>query len=664
MHTKAQKTELTAEALVDLEIPSDVHISPSGEQAVYVLSPAGRKGEHQVSSIWLAQVGRRDSARQLSSGLFHDRMPRWSADGESIAFLSDRSDRGKSCAIYILPLHGGEAYPITKADSERAISSFAWSDDGKFIAFLSPDEKTAEKWEKEKNKDDVSVYGTDWEFNRLRLLHVSTRVVTTLLEEAAHVVSFAWSEDSRQIACILQETPEIEPRKSGSWIETVLLADGRRTFISSFPGAIPRPPVWSDNKLYFTAGFHPTKFNTSSTVYQLSLESKEWSRYAHGVEDCAREVGRNGRLSAVKVLSGSSDQIRLLRDNTVLYSDEHKIDTADLVKTKDGNYVLVIDKSTISSPKELYSLEITSQKMGTYEDSLVQLTSHGESLASPRTGTSHPFSCKSSDGTTELDGLFLAPYHENKRRKSLPTVVLIHGGPYDRSTVSFDSSFYHWSPLILSSGRYGILLPNYRGGSSRGEDFAAHARGGMGTVDYDDVITLVDEGIRQGLVDTANIVVGGWSQGGFLSYLLAVRRNHTAGPEGWKIKGAICGAGVADWDMMSMSSDTPDFEAELAGGAPWKIAAKADGKEDTSTRQGSAIWEMHGKDMPRILILHGQQDERVPLTQAVAFRRGCQYHGVSCEMAVYPREGHSFKERAHMVDILKRIMRFCDICLS
>lgn len=112
-----------------------------------------------------------------------------------------------------------------------------------------------------------------------------------------------------------------------------------------------------------------------------------------------------------------------------------------------------------------------------------------------------------------------------------------------------------------------------------------------------------------------------------------------------------------------MTSDMPTFEAELAGVAPWQVG-RGTGKADLTGRQGSAIWEMKGQDIPPILILHGEKDERVPLTLAVGFRRGCQFWKVPFEMAVYPREGHLIKERAHLIDMLKRVSRFCDMCLG
>ena len=61
--------------------------------------------------------------------------------------------------LSLLPLNGGEPFPFTKAENKKAISSFAWSPDGQYIAFLSADEKTAEEEKKEKTKDDAKVYG-------------------------------------------------------------------------------------------------------------------------------------------------------------------------------------------------------------------------------------------------------------------------------------------------------------------------------------------------------------------------------------------------------------------------------------------------------------------------------------------------------------------------
>ena len=65
-----------------------------------------------------------------------------------------------------------------------------------------------------------------------------------------------------------------------------------------------------------------------------------------------------------------------------------------------------------------------------------------------------------------------------------------------------------------------------------------------------------------------------------------------------------------------------------------------------------------------MLILQGEDDVRVPASQARAFRRACAARGVPCEMVLYPREGHVFAERAHCVDVIRRVMAFCEKCLG
>ena len=70
-----ERQEVTAEALVDLPLPHDVHISPDGRKVVYSVSPIGKAGEHEVSSLWIADVGKEHSARQITSGLFNDVSP-------------------------------------------------------------------------------------------------------------------------------------------------------------------------------------------------------------------------------------------------------------------------------------------------------------------------------------------------------------------------------------------------------------------------------------------------------------------------------------------------------------------------------------------------------------------------------------------------------------
>ena len=212
--------------------------------------------------------------------------------------------------------------------------------------------------------------------------------------------------------------------------------------------------------------------------------------------------------------------------------------------------------------------------------------------------------------------------------------------------------------MLLSAG-YGVLCLNYRGSSGRGEAFAASIRGASGTVDYDDIITITQRAIEAGFADKDRLIVSGWSQGGFLSFMAIVRNG--LHEHGWKFKAAIPGAGVSDGDTMAFTSDLGAFQDDLAGQSPWLCE-----KGDVSGRTGSAIWEFaaaveKGDVIPPMLILHGEKDERVPLEQSVGFRRAMESAGLPFEMVVYPREPHLLKEWRHIIDMAERVVRFVDL---
>ncbi|KAG9694177.1 putative acylamino-acid-releasing enzyme, partial [Aureobasidium melanogenum] len=176
------------QSLCDLEIPNTIRFSPDGQHVLYSteLSWGHRKGSHAVSTLWLAKTGQENSAQRLTSGSYKDYAGAWGPDGKSIAFISDRADAGKSWAIYVLPMRDGgfkdaEAYTITDVHNEKAIDKFAFSPDGKQIAFLSADEKTTEQKQKEADSEDMHVWGEQWSPSRLRIVELETRKVSNLV---------------------------------------------------------------------------------------------------------------------------------------------------------------------------------------------------------------------------------------------------------------------------------------------------------------------------------------------------------------------------------------------------------------------------------------------------------------------------------------------------
>lgn len=644
------------EELLDLQVPQEIRISPNAQQVLYstALVHRHKKDEHAQLSLWLAETGKAKSARKLTSGLHNDSSPRWFPDGKTIAFLSDRHDHGKKFAVYALDTTGGEAYPLTSTETEQPVDAFEISPDGKWIAFISADEKTEERKAKEKAKDDVKVWGEDWLYHRLRLMHVATKKVTTLFDQDAHVRSLAWQDKGKKIAFFASRNPDLESYFLGNAIFVADVASSNVQLASRVPSWTANP-IFVGDKLYFNGPAVIDSTESSVVVYSLDFDQSPppLEKVAYGEENCAAGLRGAGGDVTVLVQHGMEDQVRML-DGKTLLSKRQRILAWDAAFTKDSDELIVaIGTGDANKPTEVYT---TTASGG----ALIQVSTHGEALQGKKFGKASFFSCRSKDDKEDLDAMWITPVDDDAENettaKPKPTIVLIHGGPYYRLTDAFDVHFC-WQPLLLSKG-YSILVPNYRGGSGRGERFAAYARGGCGIYDHADVIAITDEAVKKGLADKDHLIVAGWSQGGFLSYMCSVR-NGLQGL-GWKFRAAIPGAGVVDDDTMCFVSDVGTVQGELAGLPPWKMK-----KDDVSSRSGSAIWEFadaveKGGVIPPVLILHGENDLRVGVEQAVAFRRALESAGLPFEMALYPREPHTIKERKHLVDMGERVLRFID----
>lgn len=535
--------------------------------------------------------------------------------------------------------------PLTSTDCEKGIAKFAWSREGKYIAYLNSDERTTEMKAKDWKKDDAMVYGEAWEYARLRTVKVTTKKMTTRVSGNFHVYDFAWSPDSTSIAYATQSTPEsTSANTDGTWIEFIKLETQRVLKLAHFPAPV-EDLCWIKPDVWWRATYDLTSVLSSRSVYRLDMASKTWSRHVFGKDNCACTWGLPPGMQrvsenylVVQVQSGLADQLHTLPEKALLYEDLSEIKSWHAA-FRDGETVLAIVRSSASVPNEVYSI---------FEGETVCLSNHGKEVAELDIATSEPCYATAQDGTG-LDGVLIIPKNYDLP-KPWPTIVLVHGGPYQRVSCGFDLPFINWSPWFASAG-YAVLCVNYRGGSSHGEAYAAGLRRAAGTTDYSDVIDLVKAGIERGIVHQDKVGIAGWSYGGYLAYL-AVTRDLT-----FHFQAAMCGAGIVDWDLMIMTSDDHLFGAQLAGHTPWDV-----GVENTRNRKGSALWHMQDIKTP-ILILHGENDADVPVSQARAFHKGCLQRGVACELVVYPRQGHGMFppwERAHYVDMLERMKRFFD----
>lgn len=621
--------ELTAEDMTSGWRPVDVRLSPSAGRVAWVAEPYGTSAEHPESGIWVGSTDGAGSGRRWTWG-GQDRQPRWSPDGRQLAFLSDRAERGTS-GVYVLSLDGGDARPLVVR--KRPVAGFAWSPDGRRIAFLAPDEPTDEDDRRERERDDADVYGERWRYQRVRVVAVEDGEIAGPVTADVHVTEVVWSPDGEWLGCVARPSPELDTRLDGEIM--VLRPDGSegRSVSRGAVGDLTWPVL---DRLVFTAGHDPERTTSGATVWSATPRG-EGSRVIGTTREEARcsfnlECAPAPDAVAVKVAEGLATRVEL-RDpatgerGSVLHESRNALGACHAA----GDQLALIETSG-ERPAEVYAGS---------PGNLRRLSDHGAHLGDVRFGAGEEFTWTAPDGVA-LDGVLIRPAATSA--EPLPAVVIPHGGPYGRSVLGLELGWHAWGTWLAGAG-YVALLPNYRGGLGHGHDFARAAAGGVGGVELSDVLAMVDAAVEREIADPERLCIAGWSQGGFLAAAAVTQTD--------RFKAAIVGAGPVEWDMMSVTSDLGRFEAELAGGPPWQAASKREAAERSPLRHASRV-------TTPTLILHGERDERVPVSQAIAFSRALRANGTPVELVTYPREPHGIAELGHQRDVLARVRAWCD----
>ena len=159
----------TPEMQVKTKIIGAPQVSPDGKRVVYTVNEAVMTAEKSefVTQIWLANTDGGNTF-QITYGEKSSTNPKWSPDGNWLAFTSNRKDNKNN--LYLLRLNGGEAEPLT--DVKTGVSNFDWSPDGGSIAYTITDKKTEDEEKNDKGKNDFRWVDENVKMSRLFVVPV------------------------------------------------------------------------------------------------------------------------------------------------------------------------------------------------------------------------------------------------------------------------------------------------------------------------------------------------------------------------------------------------------------------------------------------------------------------------------------------------------------
>ncbi|KZT57884.1 alpha/beta-hydrolase [Calocera cornea HHB12733] len=610
-----------------------------------------------------------------SATQYNDSLPVWSADETKIFFISNRhTGDGKPgpAAIWVLPLKvGGEAYAISSAESKSAIDWYSLSPDERHIAYMAGREATDEEKKRDEEKDDAIVPGDTRHNNQLWLLSISTRQarrLTLAVKDNWHVITAAWSPDSKDIMVLVKADSSVESDETPIAMLRVstLLADSKVEEVCTLPRLRVPTVLWpSMDEVALFQGYIPEIYTSSLTVYfrssrpDPSKATKQdiWKKRFYGdVEDVIRilDVGNGGTIAPavmvgvntrIDVIDSSGAKKVLWKPNNDAPSGEY-----DVKVNKNGNFVLamVVSSGVRFEPPELWTGSVSASKLngGATLKLTEKLTDHHNWMTDVPTLVTEVIEYTAQDGTV-LEGVLAWP--KDKERKAMPTILFPHGGPYWRDPPSLELTVY--GREIFAFAGYLVLCPPYRGGAGRGHAFAHAIGGNLGTIDWTDCWDLLQYAIQQGWADKDRCGLAGWSMGGYLSAWGVTQTKDF-------FKAAMVASGITDWGSIVGASDASDQLIAFVGSAPW-----SDHRKDLEC---SPSMHVKGVKTP-VLIMHGQEDNRVPTSQGVELYRGLRRmsgYPKNHQLVLYPREGHGLSEHKHVEDALRRLIEHMDAYLK
>lgn len=621
---------------------SDPQISRDDKSIVVVVGRTNMKEDGTDSEVVLIDIAS-GAQRVMTSGHKHASSPRWSPDGDRLAFVAAAGE-GKDATpqVFVLRMDGGDAKKIT--DAPDGVEQFAWRPDGAVIAYVTPD--PADKKAVEAHHDSFEVGDTDFlETAAAQSSHVWT--VSADGGQAKRVTSGKWS-----LPIVFPPSPPSSPL---SWTP-----DGKSLLITRQETAEPGDGDETTLEMLDVESGKTRKLTSHERLESAGVLSPDGSQVAYwynkdgdlnnqveifvspasggdGV-DVTRAIDRNIQRAiwmpdGKSLLVSGHDGVGTSMWLQPMNGPAKKLSLGDLEPSW-GFWVdamvgpkgdVAFTASTAGHPAELYYMDST-------DAAARQLTNYNDWVSSYALAKAAPLDWQGPNGFHE-DGILDYPPNFASDKK-FPLVLLIHGGPQASSTTGFDTL----GQLIAAQG-YLVFQPNYRGSDNLGNAYQRAIYRDAGDGPGRDVMAGVAAVEKKGIVDTDKIGVSGWSYGGYMTSWM-IGHYHI-----WKA--AVSGAAVNDLVAEAALSDGNRTDYPSMGGSPWV------GDNWKIYRDESPITYAAQIKTPT-LILCDVGDFRVPITQSYEMYHALKDNGVTTQFFAYPVAGHFPGDPVHRQDVMTR----------
>jgi dipeptidyl aminopeptidase/acylaminoacyl peptidase len=648
------KASWTAEDILLAESASDWEISPDGRWAVWARARMDKEKNGRVSNLFLTNLETKKEV-QLTRGTESNGRPRWSPNGEWIAFLSTRPlpkpnpDLSRS-QLWLMNPFGGEPWPVT--EYVRGIQDYEWVDDDT-VVFSAQEDPALYEQELKRKKDSTRVVDDVGHEPPVRLfkLTIKDKKVGRLTDNTDFIQSWAVTSDGKTAMTVDGQYLSFE------WDQKILpkvflcdLEKGTSREILAgkrlVPLGIRAAPDGSG--FYFAAPYSsdPRFFTASVTrlyFYDLAAGKEVqvdlgWDNGLGGGLETTPDGFVTLLAAGMRFLPARYVKTGLAWKRTDL-EGEHVKNLFGFAVSRDAK-VMIYDHSTPSTPTQWYRAALDGNTL----TGPVRLTDLNPEFKDKAIARTEIVRWKGALGE-EIEGLLYYP-RDYAAGKKYPLLTAPHGGPAGADLDAWDESWAYAHQLLSQRGAF-VFKPNYHGSSNYGLKFVESiCCGKYYEYPVEDIEKGVDFLVGKGLVDPERVGTFGWSNGSILSIALSI-----ANPDRYKVVAA--GAGdvefISDWANVDFGQS---FDAYYFGKSPLE--------DPELYLRISPLFQMDKVKAPTI-IFFGTEDRNVPTSQGWTHYRALYHLGkVPVKFLLFPGEPHTLQEYAHQLRKLDEEMAWLD----
>jgi len=656
----AQERRFTVNDLLKVRRVSDPQVSPKGDLVAFTITDMDTTANRGNTQIYLVPLAGGEM-RQLTNDENSSASPRWSPDGEKLAFISARDGQDQ---IWTIDISSGALTKITHL-SAGAGGDPVWSPDGNWIAFTADvypeckDDACNNRLAAQRAQTKVHPHVSDrllfrhwksWKDGMRSHIFVApvqggeARDLTPGDYDAppfslGGMTDYTFSPDSKELAFASNhDKVEATSTNSDVWIVSVR-GGAAKNITASNHGYDGSPRFSSDGRFLayrsqVTPGFESDRFRLmlydrkTGRAQSLTETLDSWvDEYTFSPDSqtiylTAEDRGRNP-IYSVSVSGGPVRKV--LADGF----------NGEISVTRDGRS-FVFSRSSMVKPSEIYHANID----GTGATPLT--TTNDAFISSFKLQPGEEVTWTGGAGA-KVAGWIVKPANFSPRRK-YPLVVLIHGGPQGAWN---DSWGYRWNPQVWANNGYVAFMPNPRGSTGYGQRFVSEISGDWGGKVFVDISNGVAMAANLPYVDKNRIGAAGASYGG---YMIDWIEGHNNDPR-FTYKVLVSHDGVYNLTAMYGATEELWFPEWEFKGTPW------------TNKPMYERWSPHNfvqNFKTPILVITNDLDFRVPVTEGLQMFTAAQRMGVESKLVDFSDEGHWVQKPGNSVFWYNTVLDWLD----